>query len=427
MATSKILIKGKNNPANLYLRFTHTRSIDLITPIGISVNPKNWDDKNQKIKNVIEVRNRDEVNSKLARLKIEIIDMFNIDFMNGKIINKQWLEESIAVFFRRPKNEKKLSNLNHQTYLSDFATWWLNNKADKHKVKSNKYMDDKTKAHYERTNELIIEFEKGKKIALRDISSDIMDAFSQFLFDKKYAYATSSRMVARFKFFCARAEEENLEVNKNYLKSVFIEKEAVEYNHPYLNEEEINILFNKDLSYNDCLENVRDNLIIGLWTGLRISDFMTHLNIENIKDGYIEIKTQKTGTWVAIPIHKQVQEILDKRMGFFPRKISDQKFNEYIKQIGQICDFDEKILGAVIYIDPVTKIKRKKVGMYKKYKLMTSHICRRSFATNLFGKISNNDICALGGWKTEDMMLKYIKKTKRDSAIALKNHWENNQ
>lgn len=424
MASTKLLIKGQRNPSNIYIRFTHTKSIDIMTTINVFVNPKNWDDKNQKIKNVIEVPNRDEINSKLSKLKIEIIDMFNSDFMNGEIISKVWLEDSVSKFFNRPKDEKKITNTGKNIYLTDFADWWIENKADKYKVKINKYMDERTKSQYTKCNELIKEFEKNNKILFRKITTETMDSFSEFLTNKKYAAETASRLVSRFKFFCARAQEDNIEVNQNYKQSVFIKEEETEYNHPYLNEDEINELFKKDFSYNESLENARDNLIIGLWTGLRVSDFLTHLKTENIKDGFIEIKTQKTGTWVSIPIHPQVQFILDKRFGCLPRKISDQKFNQYIKNIGQICDFDEKILGAIIEVDKKTKVKRKKVGMYKKYLLMTSHICRRSFATNLFSKIPNSDICALGGWKTEDMMLKYIKKTKRDSALVLKKHWE---
>ena len=92
----------------------------------------------------------------------------------------------------------------------------------------------------------------------------------------------------------------------------------------YLNDIEINKIFNHDFKGVERLENTRDLFIIGLRTGLRISDFL-RLKDANIKNGYIEIETQKTGQTVTIPLHNQVKAILEKRKGF-PRTISDQIF-----------------------------------------------------------------------------------------------------
>jgi integrase len=71
--------------------------------------------------------------------------------------------------------------------------------------------------------------------------------------------------------------------------------------------------------------------------------------------------------------------------------------------------------------------KRNVVGYYEKYKLVSSHICRRSFATNLFGKVPNHVIQAVGGWASEQMMLHYIKKTNTEHAEVLKDYWHKQQ
>jgi hypothetical protein len=41
-------------------------------------------------------------------------------------------------------------------------------------------------------------------------------------------------------------------------------------------------VFKLDLRHDDLLDNVRDNFIIGLWTGLRVSDFLTRLKLEDL-------------------------------------------------------------------------------------------------------------------------------------------------
>ena len=424
MATVNFILRTKKNPANIYLRFTNSRHCNITTQTGIFVNPIHWDTKNQKIRNVIEVRNRDELNSRLAKLKIHLIDEFNLSFINGKVIDKDWLDDTIAKSFSRPKHEVKKVNLNHNVYLTDFATWWLEEKAPKWKVKAGKYLDEKTKKHYKILNDIIIRFEAKKKIRLKDIDNEKLTEFSEFLTAEKYAEVTAKRMIGRFKFFCTRAKELGLEVNENYMQTVFVAKDEEEYKHPYLDVDEINKVFKLDLSHDDTLENVRDNFIIGLWTGLRVSDFLTRLKIEDLNEGYIKIKTMKTGTWVTLPVHKQVQQILNKRGGFFPSKISEPKFNKHIKTICMLVDIDEEMVGGVTEVDPKTKIKRKKVDVYKKHELVTSHICRRSFATNHLGKISNAELCKLGGWATEEMLMHYDKSTSKEAANELKKYWE---
>ncbi|MCG8729571.1 hypothetical protein, partial [Tenacibaculum finnmarkense] len=48
-----------------------------------------------------------------------------------------------------------------------------------------------------------------------------------------------------------------------------------------------------------------------------------------------------------------------------------------------------------------------------------SHTCRRSFATNLYGKIDNSTIMGITGHKTEKEFLKYIKVTSTKHADNL--------
>jgi len=51
-------------------------------------------------------------------------------------------------------------------------------------------------------------------------------------------------------------------------------------------------------------------------------------------------------------------------------------------------------------------------GKYPKHELMRTHDLRRSFATNLYGKIPTVVIMAITGHGTEQMLLKYIGKNK---------------
>ena len=426
MATINFRIKSKSNPSPIYIRFRDKKIFDIETKTGLLINPIFWDIPKQRIRNVIDVPNRNEINEKIAKLPIHIIDAYNQAYLSGEIITKIWLDKVISTFFNRPELTNSGAIDETKIYFSTYAQDWIDNKAKTFKVSANKYMDDTTKNHYQQVLNNFKDFEGRNKVKLVDLSNDLLDKFSIYLSDDKgYAEKTTKRKIGRIKFFCQRAESENLAINKNYKERIFVKEEETEYKQPYLNEEEIKNIFKFDFSHDEVMDNVRDNFVIGLWSGLRISDFLTRLDVSNIEDGFIKIKTMKTKTFVTIPIHSQVAAILKKRNGNLPSKISEQKFNDKIKIIAQLCDIDEEMIGGVVKVDEKTKIKRKVIDTYKKHELVTSHICRRSFATNLFGKVPNKTLLDVCGWANEEMLFKYNKQTKMESALVLKKHWDN--
>lgn len=426
MASTTLLLKGSSEPKSIYIRFTEGRTIDLKVGTGLHVHSEHWDSKNKRIRNLIVVPNRDEINSNLAKLQIGVIDQYNLDYCNGVSINSKWLKSFVKTFFNRPADEIKRGLPDHEVYLVDFCNYWLTEKAPKYKVKANKYMDEKTIGQYEQAINNLAKFVGKGKTKLTETTAEFMDNFSTFLTaSEKYSFLTAKRKVGRIKFFIERAEGLGLAVHKGYKERVFVEEEKTDYKHPYLSPDEINAIYKKDLTHDKGLDIARDNLIIGVWTGLRVSDFLTRLDLKNIDGDFIHIKTKKTGHNVAIPIHPMVKSVIKKYNGL-PPKIAEQTFNERIKLVGQLAEIDDEMVGAITTIAKKGDPPRKKVGVYKKYLLISSHIARRSFATNHFGKVSNKVIMDIAGWKQESMLLNYIKATNMESAIALQKYWETN-
>ena len=424
MATLNFFISGKKTPSEIKARYLNGRAIDIAAGTNLFVESKNWDPKNQKIRNVISVPDRDKINTKLAELKIFVFNASNMDFTEGEILNRIWLEKCIAKFFKRPEGEAKKAIEYHKIYVSDFAEWWLKNKAPKFKVSADKYMDERTIGHYEILKNLIKKFEGKDKIKFSSIDDVLLDNFSGFLTAEKYAEKTAKRMIGRFKFFCGRAESENIIINQSYKNRVFVKKAEIDYKAPYFNETELSIIYAHNFSANEVLDNARDNLIIGAWTGLRVSDFLSGLKIDNFHDDFIEVITEKTKTFVTIPVHWMIKEILVKRNGQLPKKINDADFNKHIKTIAKTLKFDQMMMGGVSTVDKKTKVKRKVVKLYPKHELVTSHICRRSFATNNYGTVPNSTLMSICGWASEEQMLDYIKKTNREHAETLKKVWD---
>jgi len=125
---------------------------------------------------------------------------------------------------------------------------------------------------------------------------------------------------------------------------------------------------------------------------------------------------------MTIPIHVKVQKALDKNKGEFPYRISDQRYNDYIKEVCKIAGIDEEIQGKKqlnISKENETKKIRRVEGVYPKYELVTSHIGRRSFATNYYGDIPTSYLIYVTGHSSEVMFLNYIGKSNKDMALEL--------
>ena len=183
-----------------------------------------------------------------------------------------------------------------------------------------------------------------------------------------------------------------------------------------LSDKELTDLYKFDFTQNKKLEQVRDLFVFGSYVGLRFSDYsrIKPENIVNIdSDNFIKLKTQKTGEQVIIPCNHIVLELFKKyesNANRLPKSLSNQKFNEYIKEVALKAGLTERgRLGT----DPNKLL----------YECISSHTSRRSFATNLYlDGYPTIEIQKITGHKTEASFLLYIKVTKLDAAKRLSAH-----
>lgn len=174
------------------------------------------------------------------------------------------------------------------------------------------------------------------------------------------------------------ANEQELTDNTKYqlFKNVSEESQAVA-----LSEDELDTLASFDFSHSSRLERTRDLFLVGCWTGLRFSDF-TRIREENIKDGMITIQQQKTNEFVTIPLHPVFIRIWEKYNGNLPGNISNQKFNDNLKDVCREAGLTEHVMKSI------TKGGKKQTTIYEKWQLVSSHTARRSFANHLYKPVS---------------------------------------
>lgn len=433
MKINFFIIKSKSENSNIYVRFTDSKRNDQKTKTDIFVKFSNWSKIKQQVKNNIDTPEKDKINKTLREIETYLIEQYNIYIIEQKFISNTWLKDQIKNFFGRA-DKKEL----HSIYFVDWIQKYIDESPTR--LYQGQPIKKRTIQHYTTTKFKLDNYEKyfNTKLRFQDVG---LEFYRNFLFYcqniEKINNNTIGGYVTNIKKWCKIIDIEGLPINQQYRHSEFstISNKTKDV---YLTEDEINIVFKHDFSHSERLDNVRDNFIIGLRTGLRISDFM-HLKKINIIDGNIEIETSKTSHPVVIPMHKQVKEILLKRKGNLPNQISDAKFNEYVKEVCNDVGFNQMVEGAKMInkkdeadffpnIAIISKNKnRKEFGTYPKYELITSHTCRRSFASNLYGKLPNMTIMAITGHKTETQFLKYIKITPKENAEKLKEYWENNK
>lgn len=429
MATGKFRLKTNNDWNTIFFRFKQGNQFDIETSTGIQVPKGRWSDIKQEILTTKEI-NHKSINIKLKEFEAYI----RKEYEDAKIINEsitingKWLKEKIDVFFNRvTKNEEA----NEKIFFTNFINAFIK-EAETKRTKRGTPVKPRTIQYYNTTLNKITAFESfaGVKLKLTEIDLNFHEKFINYLETEEFLNDnTIGGFIDTIKLFCGNASKKELNVCKDYKLTEFYAP-SNKTKDIYLKDSEINLIYNTKFE-KDYLDNTKDWFIIGARTGFRISDFL-QLGKDNLDDGFIYKETLKTEFPVIIPIHEQVQEILDKRNGEFPRKISDQKFNKYVKEVAEIAGLTAPTEGAKMVSQEITKdgkkkkISRKKFGIYPRYELVSSHTCRRSFATNLYGKIDTLTIMKITGHKSEKIFLDYIKITQKEYAEKLKAFWKNN-
>jgi integrase len=411
---------------SIFIRFKEGNKFDLESSIGIKVPKGKFSLKLQRI-NYIEDRNVDELNKKIRQLKTYVLDTYSTDSLEGVIINNKWLKSTINNCFKIITKDHKQ---NEKQFLSAFLDYFIEY-SKKRLDNPNNPIKNRTIQHYQTTKNKLIDYEEQinkKHVKLIDVDMFFHEGFTEYLETvQKLNPNTIGGYLNVIKRACSKAELKGYQVNPLYKSKDFTIPSNKSLD-TYLTLSEIHKIYEKKFD-KEYLDNARDWLIIGVWTGFRVSDLLT-LNKTNIDGDYIQKDTLKTDFPVYVPMHKHVKSILEKRKGKFPRKISDQKFNNFIKEICFEVGLLNEIKGSKmcsVKIEENGKKKtifRKVIGKYKKYELISSHCCRRSFASNHYGKLDTLTIMKITGHKTESQFLKYIKVTPREYAERLKEYWK---
>ena len=261
----------------------------------------------------------------------------------------------------------------------------------------------------------IYEFEKSERLYLNSIDKYTAESFTRFLkIEKQYSDNYCGQLLKLLKIILRDAEKSGLEVHpySNYIES-FKQKSSDRILH-VLNPVEIKTL--KELQYiPEAYQDSYKWLLIGLCIGQRVSDLLK-LTLNNLRKAptglYIDIVQQKTKKAVTVGVADPlVIQLLENK---FPKRVSQVVFNKQIKSLCKMAGID----GLVSGFKNNPKTRRKEVVSAPKYEFITSHIMRRSFASNYYGKIETPLLMNITGHSKESTFLTYIGTHQNKDALA---------
>lgn len=413
-----LLLRKKIGEATIYVRYKPSRDFDFFWGSPFSIDAEKWDTKNgmynqsfkkkspkdesQKILN----KNIDEFNIKLNELKNSLNSFL---LMNNYNVTKSQIKNFLDSKYGKNKKKSEKKVVNSTLYMSQLIEEYITERSVFALGRHKELTPSSIKKIRVIKNKLL---KINPKLSVSDVNDDFRNKFTVWCTKNQYAPICIVKDLKYIKSFIKFAKSKKYKTSDDVAYWMFY-VEQKDYKHPILNLEEIKKIRALDLNL-DYLDNARDWLVIGCYMGLRVSDLLKLKKTDIIEEHYISLIQKKTNDPTTAIILDPVKTILDKRSGEFPRQISDQRFNEYIKLVCQLAGINDLIFGGKMIN------KRKVFDDYEKWQLVTSHICRRSYITNFRPVLGDEGIMVNTGHKTTSMVEHYDQNTLLEKAKKIR-------
>lgn len=365
-----VLVKRNNRPGEVRVRMRVGKLATFNIPY--TVNPDKWNKGTNRC-NANTTHGKDKVSAYIINSEIQRYE----DAATKLLVNDLSPDEFRESFNNIIKGEKKKSN----PFFETFDKYIKEQGKKKGWVKKNYEKNEVVKTHLKKFN---------PDLSFNLTSKDI-DNFIYFLNSKEARMnvkkpktglknSTSERYVSMLKWFLTWAKKEGYysgDLNTEYsinLKQV--EKKAK----VFFTWDELMEWYTFDFG-TDSYNQVRDCVSLMSFTSLRHSDLSTLKKQDVFKD-HIIVYTEKTDDGLRIDLNNYSRAILDKyKHVTFANDlampvISNQKMNDYLKEMGKIIKFTEPV-KVVYYIGSVRHDET-----YPKHELLSTHVGRRTFIVN---------------------------------------------
>jgi integrase len=393
-------LRGNKDPKIIYLKIRKGRNDSINYSMNWRVKTNEWDTDKERVKNTSKNLNRNNINIFLNDMSCQVDNFINSNncnvslkevsnFINGIMHPRQEIKQTFNNYIFEYIKESKIRK---SEKTGEALTWRSKQKYIQLKNVIDEYCQDR----------------EIKELLFEDLNTNFYNDFVNYLENKNMAKNTVGKYISLLKTVIINAEKKGIEVNKDYNNFRVLKEDVFNI---YLTDEELKKI--EDVVLPQPLSYTRDLFLIGCYTGLRYSDF-SRLTTDNIENGNIRIKQQKTGADVIIPL-----------LSDYVKKLIEEKTN-YKVPASQVMNRRLKDICKRAGINGIIKKTRTEGGKriehsFEKWEMVTNHTARRSFATNLYKKnVPSISLMKLTGHTTETAFLKYIKIDNEENAELIK-------
>ena len=419
MTKVRFVLRDKREDSSRIMMIYRMGDKRLMVSTGTSVLVRYWNERTQRVKSRAEYPEFAQINAQLDAYESYFNDLLlelTAQYRTRENIPMYLLRQEFLSRVGRESNEGKDGNDGEEikgdevpklgTFIQEMVRKRLN---QPHKFKASSIKV------YTSLLSNLNKYTKGATPLLTDVDRGFIEGFQRYLVAERKGINYINKQWVALKVVLKEARYQGIDapVDMNH-RSLTVPRKPVD--NIYLNEEEIALLLTCQLDAVPSLSRVRDIFIVGCYTGLRFGDLLqlSSRNIESTPTGMIlNVVAGKTNTRIKIPLKPLVYEIL-KKHGFSFGKISNQKANDYIKSVCQRAGL-KKMVTLRSY--PGGKVVE---NTEPKWKLVSFHTARRSFATNAYqAGIPMLNIMKITGHKKPSTFLEYIKFDEEENANLL--------
>ncbi len=391
---------------NLVLNYD---SIRVKISTGISVPPKYWNSKNDRVKENKEFTDYGRINRDLEKFEDTLKTAYKFFQSQDIIPNPEVLKDKYYELIESPQ---KLNNKSiFWKHFDEFIEY------QKGRISRRTLID-----YDNALRKHIVETEKTYKVqpSFNNLkrSGNFIEKLELYLNNHAVNSEGSTGM-------SLNAKGKQMKNIKSFLNWCFMKDHCQPFNmkhiithneevdNVYLTQEEQDIIYSKLFEEKE-LDEARDLFIVGCETALRYSDFI-RIKQEHINSDTLSLYQKKTKSKVVIPISNRLREVLEKYNYDLPQRSDNEMttFNELLRNICESCNIN----GSIVIQQ--TRGLRSEEKYFKKFELISSHTARRSYCTVKFLKgVPPKAIMAVSGHKTEKAFMKYIKLNQQEIVMA---------
>ena len=374
---------------------------NFIYSTGEKIIPIEWDFENRQ-PNDLNGRTKRAENHRSIKKQLDRYSGFFTEMVNRyKNINE---EMTIDIVRQRFDEEFKKA-----TIKDDFFRIYQEFLDEKENDYTGNAISNSTLKRYKCNKTLLEDFQKEYKIkvTLGKFDDKIYNKFLKYCIEKKeHSANTVHRNVGLLKTFLSWALEKKYTYNNRFL--TFKKPPKFRTDEIALNYQQVEEIYQYDFSKNKRLEKVRDLFIFGCVTGLRFGNY-SRVSKQDIQGDFIRVIDLKSKTKnLSIPLNSISRAILEKYDYELPN-ISNQKMNEFIKEVFQEMEFTDEIKKTMRYGDELVE---KKTEFYKR---ISSHTARRSFITIMKNKrVPDKIIMSYTGHRSLEVFNNYYRPSEED-------------